>query len=135
MVNGWRLTCGALAVVGVGGCGLTTPEMKEFYQSKGDYALEQNDLILHIQCELQQAVLRTKDDLIRSGMRPTAHWLDTWFAKASLRVSVNEKSAIEPSLPFPDEFKNGSFLLGANARASADATRVETIDSPTSSRN
>jgi hypothetical protein len=141
--------CAALCV---SGCGTYVPELQEFYQSKVDARLRVATLVEHLECEVVrgvQSVLLADEDLASERRKyglsqPTVlDWLKKWAAQITLTLTVEEKSALNPSLTlnryfptipvFPD-YKmpnpvNASrvFNLGLAAAFSTDATRKETL--------
>ena len=119
----------ALAIpVILGGCGLWVPE-KDFFtgdtivlgepSSRGRF---ENRIVAHIRCEIRNAVY----DTLRL---PNVDWLRTWGATVNLKLTVEEQSAIAPSVTFnPIFFHASSFSLGVGGSGSAHSTRLETIE-------
>ena len=75
----WREFC-------ITGCGVTTPEMYAFHEDKDDYSLTENELINHIQCEIQKGVGDTKRDLEANRAYQVEKWFNTWMTRYSLKM-------------------------------------------------
>jgi hypothetical protein len=126
------------------GCGIAVPEMQEFYEPKAQERVRENDVVNEVKCELNQGVQRALAAF--SGNGPYAgksvDWLNDWGAKVTLRISVDEKSALNPGVTFFRIFRNAvktfpvggnvtagqNFSLGLGGSLSADATRTEIVD-------
>jgi hypothetical protein len=112
------------------GCGAYVPEMQEWYEPPETQKITENRIINHIKCELHKGV----DDAIqkyygagrRSGER--ADWIKDWLATVTLKLTVDEKSSVNPGLSWVRPLSDTrTFTLGAGVNGSADATRIETI--------
>jgi hypothetical protein len=114
----------------VGGCGLYTPDLRDFYQSK-EYQREFESVIINnVKCELHVAVQDTLENL-RKGFHKDVSWLAGWGAKVNMRLSIEEKSSLNPGLSLSSVFENRalqSFTLGLGGSGTAGATREETIE-------
>jgi hypothetical protein len=147
-----RVRSGGLVVMlllpALAGCGgLTVPEMREPFESKQAHALNKNDLVNQVKCELQKAYFFTLSEASQSDderSRNVRRWLSKLVAKVSLKLSVLEKSALSPTASlvdplerakrvFPNRQKRESlfvdqlFTLGLGANYANDATRTETL--------
>ena len=108
----------------LGGCGLFVPDMYEPGQDKLDEIADENDIINQIKCEIHRAA-----DPATNGS--SVAWIDTWAAKVSLVLTVDEKGGLSPGFsltePFSAPSKGQFFSLSGGVNASADATRKETV--------
>jgi hypothetical protein len=132
----------ALAIVGVilGGCGLLVPEMEEFYQPQSEQQQFENIVVNNVKCELALAV-RDAEDYYKTGLHNDVSWFNGWGATVTLKLTVDEKSALNPGvsltnfypnkiIPFPtggNITAGQSFTATLGATSSADGTRIETI--------
>ncbi|MBI3703229.1 MAG: hypothetical protein HY244_05080 [Rhizobiales bacterium] len=112
------------------GCGLSVPEIEEWYQPREQQKITENRIINHIKCELHKGMDAALDKYLIPGKKSgySAEWFKSWLATVTLKLSVDEKSSINPGVTWVRNWSNNrSFTLGAGVNASADATRVETI--------
>jgi hypothetical protein len=112
------------------GCGLSVPEMQEWYDPPETQKITENRIINHIKCELHKgmddAITKYRAAGIRSGY--PADWLKNWLATVTLKLTVDEKSGVNPGVSWVRTLSDvRSFTFGAGLNASADATRIETI--------
>jgi hypothetical protein len=144
-----RATLLAVALV-LGGCGTYVPELQEFYESRDAAHIRVGNIVAYLQCEVitsVQAAMLQDEDL--APVRRAAHlqpdkvlpWLKDWAAQITLILTVDEKSALAPSVSFNTIFPNSvktfstggsvttpqNFSLGLAPAFSADATRKETL--------
>jgi len=135
----------AVASGTLGGCGLTVPEMQEFYQATAEEKFDENVLVSQIKCEIHKGVQDTLDAFQFSGTGPytgnSIDWLKNWAAKVTLKITVDEKSALAPGVTLNKPLHNAvshfnsggnvttpqSFSTSIGLQVSADATRIETI--------
>jgi hypothetical protein len=135
-----------LAVVcagAVGGCGLTVPEMQEFYQAREEQQLDENYIINRVKCELHLAVQKIFKSYAKGNYTGNdISWFKKWGAKVNMKITVDEKSALKPGASFKKllptahtTLANGevldtaqSFSLGLGLNVSSDATRVEQVE-------
>jgi hypothetical protein len=115
--------------IALGGCGFHVPEMQEWYEPEEQQKITENLIINHIKCELQKGVDAAVDKYSLPGQRSgyRAEWIKSWLATVTLKLSVEEKSSLSPSISWVRSWTNTSFNLGAGLHATAQATRVETI--------
>ena len=129
----------------VGGCslGLTVPEMQEPYVLKVQESLDESQLASQIKCEIREGVRNALNKIPAKG--PTGgrsvDWLNDWQAKVSMKLTVDEKAALNPGVTFSTPLRNAVshfstngnvttqqlFSTAVGLQASSDATRVETI--------
>jgi hypothetical protein len=113
-----------LAAINLSACGWVTPAFDLLSQTPS-YAMSifVNRIANQVKCELGKAVY----DVIMEHQEKNANpvgWLATWGAKATLKIIVEEKSNLSPSVLVTPP---GTFSLNANGSLSGDATRTETI--------
>src|ERR1043166_1238889 len=129
-----KISRGGIAVFAAGvalaGCGLSVPEMQEWYEPPESQKITENRIISHIKCELHKgmddAINHYRAAGIRSGY--PADWLHNWLATVNLKLTGEEKGGVNPGVSWFRALSDvRSFTLGAGFNASADATRVETI--------
>jgi len=135
----------ALSLSGLAGCALSVPGMQRLGETAADEASRENNLAIHIRCELRQAVAGALAEESMPGNRIaegySASWLRGWGAKVSLVLTVDEKAAVAPGLTVNNPMKNiiSTFSSGGNVPSqqnatqtvggslSSDATRAETV--------
>ncbi len=138
----------ALSPISLSGCGggLFVPDMNEFYEMKAEERVHEGRVVSQVKCELAKGV-----QAALAGYTPTADksiigndpsWLKKWGAKVTLKLSVDEKTSLNPGVTFFRTFQNAlkTFPVNGNitapqnfsailaGQASADATRIEVID-------
>jgi len=119
----------AVAVT-LGGCGLFTPEMQAFWETKDQEQRFENIIVNNVKCEIRNGVY----DAIRwfqtnpNSQYPgnDIRWLEQQGATVSFKLVVDEKSALNPGISYADT-KPLPFSLGVGTANSADATRTETV--------
>ena len=128
------------------GCGLTVPDMEDFYQHDqivphDSERLDENVIVNQVKCELTRSVyqLLVSPPLKKPGGKAfvddghghdiSTRWLKNWGAKIQMTLTVDEKGGLAPGLTYNSPFEKAgqTFSLGLGASASADATRQETI--------
>jgi hypothetical protein len=138
-VNGVAMT--VLLPFILGGCGLNVPEKslfrddtsdpaKHYFSTQGEY---EKKLVDHVVYELANAVYEG----VQHSRLP---WLADWGSSATLTISAENQSSLNPSTLLTQPFENvlhhfpsglvtsnQSFSLAAGLNASANTTRVETI--------
>jgi hypothetical protein len=131
-----------LAAVSLAGCGTRVPDMQLFDHSEDAEGNAENVIVTNVVCELRLGVAKALHDFDMAGGRHNdVSWLAGWGATVTLKITVDEKGAFNPSLTpnvvFPNAvstFSHGGnvttgqgFTLPIGIATSADATRVETI--------
>jgi hypothetical protein len=127
----------------LGGCGLFVPEMEEFYQPQSYQKAFENIIVNNVKCELHKGIQDTMAMLKSTGRYPgnDIDWLLQQGALVSLKLTVDEKSALSPGVTLNKVLPNAvttfpvggnvttgqSFSLGLGASSSLDATRIETV--------
>jgi hypothetical protein len=132
----FSLTTSAL----LSGCGLLVPEMEEFYEPQTQEMLFENTVVSNVKCELALAV-RDALAYYSTGVHNDVSWLAGWGATVTLKLTADEKSALNPGVSLTNFFPNKiipfptggnitagqSFVATLGATTSADGTRIETI--------
>jgi len=119
---------GAIPLTALSGCGLFTPEK---YLLSGDNPDDrgspggrfEHTIVQHIQCELRVG-------LWNASQLPNSGWLRTYGGLVTLKLTVQDQSALSPNAAFltPFGLKGvDSFSLGIGGSGSANATRTETM--------
>jgi hypothetical protein len=113
-----------LFAVTLSACGWVTPWIDPLAQTPS-YSLSTfvNRIANQVKCELGKAVYDVIMEYQENNANPVG-WLATWGAKATLKIIVEEKSNLSPSVLVTPP---STFSLNANGSLSADATRTETI--------
>jgi hypothetical protein len=117
----------------VGGCGTVVPQIVVSTEPNA-HAFLTNRIINHVKCELRDAVFYVLDydkenALVQPDRKRRLRWLEDWAATVTMKLSANEKGALNPGVTFIDSLPNDqSFSLGLGAGLSSDATRTETVD-------
>lgn len=118
-------------------CGASIPDMVVLAPPMQE-AFEEIELIQLIKCELHFGVQDVLDQYSKPGN--TGHgveWLRDWEAKLSLKITVDEKSALSPGVTYKEPMRNAlthfgtivpqSFTASVGLQVSSQATRTETI--------
>lgn len=113
----------ALIAINLSACGWITPSIDPSSQSPYDMGIFVNRIANQVNCELSKAVYDVIIEYQENDGNPVG-WLASWGAKATLKIIVEEKSNLSPSVLVTPP---GTFSLGANGSLSSDATRTETI--------
>jgi hypothetical protein len=98
-----------LTALPLASCGLVTPDIQEFWGTSGDAAAKESAIAFQARCELQKAarILVKKDIKFASAQGRQLKWLDsTWAADVLFVFTVDEKSALSPSVAFNRVFPN-----------------------------
>ena len=126
------------------GCGLKTPEMQLSGEPKAsvDYV---NEILNHIEdelgCTINQLIEDDRNAAAKNHEARAYPWLDTATTKIALKLTVDEKSSANGGLNYSDFLTSTmttigktvittprSFVFGANAGGSSDATRIDNSD-------
>ncbi|MGP0094866.1 MAG: hypothetical protein ACLPKB_33670 [Xanthobacteraceae bacterium] len=128
----------------LGGCGLFVPEKDLFAGENHDPGLPsaqgvlENTIVGHIHCELRDGLMEVLAIRTTNG---SLDWLNKWGAQVTLKIQVEEQSAVNPGVSLLTPLENsvkafpvgGSVVSGQNVSiglglsGTAHATRVETI--------
>jgi hypothetical protein len=123
------LLLGVIPVVGLGSCGVYTPEKGLLSNDDVDppNASPQGEfefnVVQHVMCEIRTG-------LAKARYLPHAGWLYKLGAQVTLTLVVEDQSTLSPSASFLQTFglKGAeSFVFGLGGSGSANATRTETI--------
>jgi len=127
----------------LGGCGLFTPELHDFYARLPQEG-EENVIVNQVKCEIhkgiQDAIYDPRFYPATAGTGKSVDWIKGWAAKVTFDLTVEEASNLNPSIGFTDPSANAllkfvtgvvtvgrSFSLGAGLKSNADATHKEII--------
>jgi hypothetical protein len=114
----------------LGGCGLFTPEMQTFWETKDQEKRFENIIVNNVKCEIRNGVyeairlLQTNPNSRYPGN--DIRWLERQGATVTLKLVVDEKSSLNPGISYADT-PPLPFSLGVGTANSADATRTETV--------
>jgi hypothetical protein len=120
-------------VVTLGGCGVFTPEKGLLSSDDVDPPTPppqgqfEATVISHIACEISDGLWRAAH---LSNAANTLNWLENYGAFVTLKLVVEDQSALNPNASFltPFGLKGAeSFTLGIGGSGTANATRTETI--------
>jgi hypothetical protein len=130
-IMGWlpRFASAGLACL-LAGCGLYVPEVQELYEPRDQQMFTENDLINNIKCELHRGLdlALAKYHIPEGKGIYAADWFRQWKATVNLKLTVEEKSSINPGLTWLKPLTGtNTFTLGAGLTGSSDASRIETI--------
>jgi hypothetical protein len=125
-----RFVIVSTVAVTLGGCGLFTPEMQAFWETKDQEQRFENIIVNNVKCEIRNGVY----DAVRWFQRnPNSRypgndirWLEQQGATVSFKLVVDEKSALNPGISYADT-KPLPFSRGVGTANSADATRTEIV--------
>ncbi len=131
------------ASVLLAGCGLYVPEMQPFFEDASREKAFENIIVNNVKCELRNGVYETMEMLRTNTPYPGENidWLLRQGATVTLKLSVDEKSSLNPGISFSDPLQNAvklfpsggnvtisrSFTGGLGAVNSIDGTRTEII--------
>jgi hypothetical protein len=101
------------------GCGTYVPEIQEFPADAAGGQQLVVAIIQNVTCEIRDAV----NDLYGSRQHL---FLDTWGVQMTLNLTIEEKSAINPTAGWTP---NAIFSLAGGVDVSSDATRIDIINS------
>jgi hypothetical protein len=109
----------------VGGCGFFTPEMQTFWEGKDQEKAFENVIVNNIKCEIRNGVYDAQQLLKTPGRYPgnDIGWLEQQGATVSLKLSVDQKSALNPGI----SYGGAIFSAGVGTANSTDATRTEIV--------
>lgn len=117
-----------ITTVFVGGCGLFTPEMQAFWETRDQEKAFENIIVNNVKCEIRNGVYEAERLLASSTPYPgnDISWLEQQGALVTLKLVVDEKSSLNPGISYSDTAPR-PFSLGVGTANSADATRTETV--------
>lgn len=112
----------------VGGCGLFTPEMQAFWETRDQEKAFENIIVNNIKCEIRNGAYEAGRLLASSSRHPgnDISWLEQQGALVTLKLAVDEKTALNPGISYSDTAP-APFSLGVGSANSADATRTEIV--------
>jgi hypothetical protein len=120
---------GAIPLTALGGCGVFTPEKGLLSNDDVDppapspQGMFESNVVQHIQCEIRNGIWK-------ASQLPNSAWLKTYGGQVTLKLVVQDQSALNPNASFLTLFglKGAeSFTLGIGGSGSANATRTEQI--------
>jgi hypothetical protein len=123
---------GAIPLTALGGCGLYTPEKGLLSNddveppNPSPQGMFEQNVVAHIRCEIRNGIAK----VLLYQKLPNVPWLADYAATVTLKLTVEDQSALNPNASFltPFGLKGAeSFTLGIGASGTANATRVETI--------
>jgi hypothetical protein len=133
-----RVVCSLLAVAAASGCGFQTPSLEPLAGSQQEVAFAVNNIANHVKCEIYTALQDAKVRYASSWDK--IKWIETWAAKVTLKIQVEEKTSFAPGISFNTIFPNGTttfgtqtittaqtFSFGIGGQFSTDATRIEQL--------
>jgi hypothetical protein len=121
-----------MAALLLGGCGLSVPEIKEFWDQDfpGDPDISKNkppfsgtaqieyEIRKRIFCELKEAVMNVNQYYVTAGETPAdMHFRrqmipDSWIAQISLSLEIDESAALNPGVTFNQVMANAVKTFG-----------------------
>jgi hypothetical protein len=110
------LTCATLVFTG---CGTQVPDIQEIYQTSEQGKDLVQAIVTNVTCEVQDAVVALY------AAHPK-NFMDGWGVQINLMLTIEEQTTVAPSVGW---FPNSIFSLNAGAGATADATRIDKINS------
>jgi hypothetical protein len=112
----------------LGGCGLFAPEMQAFWETKDQEKAFENVIVNNVKCEIRNGVYEAMRLLETNTQYPgnNISWLEQQGATVTLKLAVDEKSALNPGVSYSDT-PPLPFSLGVGTANSADATRTEIV--------
>jgi len=121
----------SLAVAGCTG-GLTTPELRDFFDAEPTQEADENLILNEIRCEIRTGVenalydKRFNPPTSTTGKSPD--WLLKWGAKVSYVLTGDDKASLNPGVSWENPFRkmNTFVSLAFGVQSSAESTRKET---------
>ncbi len=128
------------------GCGLRTPNLLAFSTNINDAKIAVNHVVNEVKCELIQGVTKVLNDdkqiAGRDGKPRKLEWFESWSAKITLTLNVEESSSLSPGATYTDPlssviktFSDGSTVstsrvvtVSAGGQLSSKASRIEKLD-------
>jgi hypothetical protein len=140
-----RWLCAAGLALSTAGCGLQAPDLQFPFSKPADLHMTLDHIVNEVKCELTHGILRAiaRDDLLAEQNKtpPKLGWLESWSALATLTLTAEEISSLNPSITYTDilsndirKFPNGNvttsraFSLGAGMSVLADGTRTGKVN-------
>ncbi|MEA2988787.1 MAG: hypothetical protein QOG83_1498 [Alphaproteobacteria bacterium] len=121
-MSAMRLALPALVGATLTGCGTFVPEIQDFGDAVEGQRFVQA-IVTNVTCEVQNAIY---DVYTRP---PHTTFMDDWGVQMTLSLTVNEKSATNPTVNwFPLSPRTALFNLSAGANLSAEATRIDKMN-------
>lgn len=135
-----------VALIGMSGCGTYTPNIREVWGQEGDEQRIVKAIVRRIHCEIREAVTSVIEDDIRDAQEfnqsRKLKWFETWGAQATLTLSIDEKSNLNPGVIFNTPiigaetwFPGGSSLpasqaytLGLGGSFATTANRIDKLN-------
>lgn len=112
------------------GCGLFTPDMEAFWETKDQEKAFENVIVNNIKCEIRNGVYDAERLLRTNTSHPgnDISWLEQQGATVTLKFAVDEKSSLNPSISYSDIAPvTFPFSFSLGTANSADATRTEIV--------
>lgn len=127
-----RKTLAGLFCALLTGCGTYVPELADPPSNQADGQLLVQAIVRSVNCEMRNAVAfvidRDKELAAINGQR-TAAWFEKWGVQAALTLTIDEKTSINPTAIWtPPNPATALFTLAGGVSASADATRIDTLN-------
>jgi hypothetical protein len=133
------------ALAGLGGCGLSVPDIKEVWQGADATRKIEFEIKKRVYCDLKNAIAEIdkhytyQDYDERTGITTTKQFLpEDWGVQISLLLQVDESTSFNPGVALTTPFANGiarfsngnvtipqSFSLGLGTTASSISTRID----------
>ena len=106
-------------------CGLFVPEMEAFWESKGQEKAFENIIVNNVKCEIRNGVYDAGRTLQTTSKYPgnDISWLLQQGATVTLKLTVDEKSSLNPGI----SYAQGVFTGGLGTGNSADGTHTEIV--------
>lgn len=134
-----------VALVSLSGCGTYTPDIVEAWAQPGEEQRVVNAIVQRVRCEIREAVNIVLDADIQDARDTNSprqlEWLENWGAQATLTLTMDEKTNINPGAVFNTPiigaktlFPGGlsvpatqSYSLGLGGKFGSTATRIDKI--------
>ncbi len=130
MLSILRFAVISLFVAMLCGCGLATPEMETFWETKDQQKAFENIIVNNVKCEIRNGVYDAERLLQTNTKHPgnDISWLEQQGATVSLKLAVDDKSSLNPSISYSDIAPvTFPFSFSFGTANSADATRIEIV--------
>jgi hypothetical protein len=110
IMSRWPIVGVSLALA-LSGCGLSTPDIQEFWGNSGDTDAKLGLIVKQVQCELRRAVrLVVAEDIEHAEVqgRLLRFFEDKWGADVLFQFTIDEKSSVNPGVALTPPLPNAT---------------------------
>jgi hypothetical protein len=120
--------CFTITTIGLSGCGVTTPEIQEFWGDQNQAGAMESAIAVEIECELSNALKniheKTSAKTVEGEeLRQSYDFVFDWNAQANFIFYVDEQTTVNPTLSFINSTQ--IFTLGLSGSNKTEAVRTD----------